>query len=109
MKSFDDLELDRDDSLGDWFRWYFHPRKFWVDQAAHAAVGFAAAVSVALTGEAAWWAFLIVGAGAGIPREVQQWPPRRMPVLGRAWFDPPLDVACFALGGLAAWFVPRVL
>ncbi len=109
MKSFDDLELDRDDSLDDWFRWYFHPRKFLLDNALHVAIGFAVLLPIALAADFPRWSGGLAAAFGAIPREVKQWPPRRMPVFGRAWFDPVVDVAFFGVGGIAAAFVPSLL
>ena len=102
LKDFAALEARRLDSLVDFLRWYFHPAKFWLDQGAHVAVGLVAVAPVALYCAIPVWAGAATAALGALPRERDQWPPRRMPVLGRAWFDPVLDVAFFAAGGALA-------
>ena len=104
--SYADLKENRDISMRDWWKWYFSPRKFWLDNGLHIGIGFVVLLPVALVAGSAfpWWAGALSSALASIPREVGQWPPRRIPstFFRRAYWDPFVDVIFFGVGGALA-------
>lgn len=100
--SYTELRDARLRSVQDWFKWYFHWRKFWLDNFAHALIGFVVVAPIAwvMTEAVPMWAAFCAALLGAIPREWDQWPPPRMPILGRAWFDTFIDLAFFGLGGV---------
>ena len=105
---WDIAKYKRNDSMKDFFIWYFHPQKFWLDNGLHLAWAFASLLMIALVADFAWWHGAIAGLVFGLPREIKQWPPREMPNGIPAYFDPALDLLFFGVGGALVSLVPVV-